>query len=126
VSVESSLLSGTLRDNLTLGRSFPDSEVIALLSSLGLRGPRFEDLDTSLLSDGRGISSGEKVRLILARTLLATPALLVIDDVAGVLDDDSRRLVRDVLSNVRTFGVIEATVDSPLLVDVTVRIELLS
>jgi len=124
VSVESALLSGTLRDNLTLGQAIPDGDVTACLSSLGLLGPRFEDLDTALLADGRGISTGEKVRVVLARALLAHPDLLVIDDVAGVLDEDGRRLVRTVLKAPRSFGVIEATVDTPLFTDVTYRIEL--
>ena len=124
VSVESPLLSGTLRDNLTLGDSVPDVEVRECLASLGLSGPRFENLDTTLLADGKGISTGEKVRLVLARGLLARPDLLVVDDVAGVLDDEGRRLVRRVLDQHPTLGVVEATVDTPLLVDVALRIEL--
>jgi ABC-type transport system involved in cytochrome bd biosynthesis fused ATPase/permease subunit len=124
VSVESSLLSGSLRDNLTLGVTLPDDDVLECLASLGLRGPRFESLDTALLADGRGISTGEKVRLVLARTLLAQPDLLVLDDLAGVLDDDARRLVRSALDDHRTLAIIEATVDTPLLTNATSRIEL--
>jgi ABC-type transport system involved in cytochrome bd biosynthesis fused ATPase/permease subunit len=124
VSVESALVSGTLRDNLTLGRSIPDADVLARLSSLGLRGPRFDDLDTTLLADGRGISTGERVRLVLARALLADPEVLVLDDVAGVLDDEGRRVVREVLGQHRSLAMVEATVDTPLLVDVTYRIGL--
>jgi ABC-type transport system involved in cytochrome bd biosynthesis fused ATPase/permease subunit len=123
VSVESSLLSGTVRDNLTLGRPLPDDDVRSCLSSLGL-GSRLEDLDTVLLADGKGLSTGEKVRLVLARALLAQCDLLFIDDVAGVLDEESRRLVRAVLSARPSLGVVEATVDTPLLADVTYRIEL--
>ncbi|HEY5009564.1 MAG TPA: ATP-binding cassette domain-containing protein, partial [Acidimicrobiales bacterium] len=124
VSVESALVSGTLRDNLTLGRPIPDDEVLAHLSSLGLVGPRFDNLETTLLADGRGISTGEKVRLVLIRALLAEPQVLVIDDVAGVLDDDGRRHVRHVLAQHRSLAMVEATVDTPLLVEVTNRIEL--
>ncbi len=123
VSVESALLSGTLRDNLTLGGAMSDDDVRARLSSLGLTGPRFDDLETSLLADGRGLSTGEKVRVLLARALLARPALLVLDDVAGVLDEEARRRVRDVLAD-GTVGVIEATVDTALLTNTTYRIEL--
>jgi ATP-binding cassette, subfamily C, bacterial CydD len=124
VSVESALVSGSLRDNLTLGHACTDDEIRTCLSSLGLRGPRFEDLDTALLADGKGISTGEKVRVVLARALLAHPDLLVLDDVAGVLDDDARRLVRHVLDDQRALALVEATVDTPLLFDATVRIEL--
>jgi ABC-type transport system involved in cytochrome bd biosynthesis fused ATPase/permease subunit len=123
VSVESSLFSGTLRDNLTLAQPIPDGDVRSCLSSLGL-GPRFENLDTALLADGKGISTGEKVRLVLARALLARCDLLFIDDVAGVLDEEGRRRVRAVLRAQPSLGVVEATVDTPLLDDVTYRIEL--
>jgi ABC-type transport system involved in cytochrome bd biosynthesis fused ATPase/permease subunit len=91
---------------------------------LGLLGPRFDNLDTELLADGKGISTGEKVRLVMARALLAQPDLLILDDVAGVLDDDSRRLVCGVLDAYPSLSVVEATVDTPLFTSVTNRIEL--
>jgi ATP-binding cassette subfamily C protein CydD len=124
VSVESSLMSGSLRDNLTLGATIDDEVLKECLSALGLSGPRFEDLDLLLLPDGKGMSSGERVRLVLARCLLAEPALLVLDDIAGVLDADARRLVRSELQRHAGVGIIEATVDTPLLEDPTLRIEL--
>jgi ATP-binding cassette subfamily C protein CydD len=124
VSVESSLLSGTLRDNVTLGVNIDEGEVLSCLSSLGLTGPRFRDLDTTLLVDGGGISSGERVRLVLARCLLAKPALLVLDDIAGVLDEEARTLVRSTLGHFAHMAIIEATVDTPLLTNVNHHIEL--
>jgi ATP-binding cassette, subfamily C, bacterial CydD len=124
VSVDSALLSGSLRENLTLGVAMDDQRVVQCLATLGLEGSRFEELDTVLLADGRGMSSGERVRLILARCLLANPVLLVIDDIGGVLDGESRRLVASALGNLTALAVIEATVDSPLLADVDQRIEL--
>jgi ATP-binding cassette, subfamily C, bacterial CydD len=126
VSVESSLLSGTLRDNLTLGVIVEDAEVTSCLSSLGLRGPRFADLDTVLLVDGGGISTGERVRLVLARCLLTNPALLVLDDIAGVLDEDARARVRAVLTHYPNTAIVEATVDTPVLAGATHSIELTS
>ena len=115
VSVNSSLVSGTLRENLVLGTSIPDMSVRSLLASLGLTGPRFADLDSRLLADGQGISTGERVRLALARALLAHPVLLIIDDVAGVLDADARARVRETLDTYSQLTLIEATVDDPVL-----------
>jgi ABC-type transport system involved in cytochrome bd biosynthesis fused ATPase/permease subunit len=124
VSVESALLSGALRDNLTLGIDIPDETVRVRLHSLGLDGPRFDDLDAELLSDGRGLSSGERVRLLLARALLAKVSLLVLDDVAGVLDAQVREQVRRALELEEALAIIEATVDTPLLATPSQRIEL--
>jgi ABC-type transport system involved in cytochrome bd biosynthesis fused ATPase/permease subunit len=124
VSVESSLLSGTLRDNLTLGVALDDRDVTSCLSSLGLIGPRFTDLDTTLLADGGGISTGERVRLVLARCLLTNPSLLVLDDIAGVLDVDARDCVLDALDAYPHLAIVEATVDTPLMAKATHHIEL--
>lgn len=126
VSPESTVLSGSLRENLSLGDAIDDDELREVLDALALRGPRFDDLDTELLADGRGLSSGERVRLVLARALLHHVALLVLDDVSGVLDEDARRAVRGALDGQRDLAIIEATVDTPLLSGASRRIELSS
>ena len=123
VSVDSALLSGPLRDNLTLGVALSDAEIVERLESLGLVGERFRDLDAELLSDGRGLSSGERVRLVLARALLAGSSLVVLDDVAGVLDTDARDFVRRALVALPDLAVVEATVDTPLLTATTQCLE---
>jgi ABC-type transport system involved in cytochrome bd biosynthesis fused ATPase/permease subunit len=115
VSVESQLLSGSLWGNLTLGAALEPSVVFQQLVAVGLAGDRFSDLDTLLLADGRGLSDGERVRLVLARCLLASPELLIIDDIAGVLDEQSRQSVKDALGQHPDLAIIEATVDQPLL-----------
>ena len=114
VSVESNLLSGTLRENLCAGAEIADSKLFDCLASLGLAGPRFATLDAQLLADGRGFSAGEKVRLVLARAILARVALVILDDIAGVLDANARRLVNAILEVHHDLAVIEATIDSPL------------
>ncbi len=76
--------------------------------------------------DGRGLSSGERVRIVLARALLQHVALLVLDDVSGVLDEDARRAVRTTLDGEPNLAIIEATVDTPLLSGAGRRIELSS
>jgi ABC-type transport system involved in cytochrome bd biosynthesis fused ATPase/permease subunit len=114
VSAESALLSGTLRENLTLGAQVSDRDIVELLTELGLTGSRFDNLGVELLADGRGISSGERVRLVIARVLLVNPSLVLLDDVAGVLDEDSRATVRRVFARRPSLTTIEATVDTPL------------
>lgn len=124
VGVESTVLSGSLRDNLTLGVHFDDADVSTQLRDLGLDGVRFDKLDAELLADGRGLSAGERVRLVLARVLLSAPSLIVLDDIAGVLDDEARDHVRRALAALPNLAIVEATVDTPLIVDATLRIEI--
>jgi ABC-type transport system involved in cytochrome bd biosynthesis fused ATPase/permease subunit len=114
VSVDSTLLSGTLRENLGVGAAVSDERMHDCLASLGLVGTRFEALETQLLADGRGFSTGEKVRLVLARALLANVAIVMLDDIAGVLDVNARQLVNAVLDDHPDLAVIEATIDTQL------------
>jgi ABC-type multidrug transport system ATPase subunit len=107
---------------LTLGADVDGPVVHALLDELGLDGDRFIDLEAPLLADGRGFSSGERVRLVLARCLLTRPSLLVLDDIAGVLDPESREQVRRALASRPEPAIIEATVDTPLMADVALQI----
>jgi len=122
VGVESAVLSGSLRENLTLGVRHHDADVTAQLRALGLDGTRFDNLDVELLADGRGLSAGERVRLVLARVLLSAPSLVVLDDIAGVLDLVARDHVRQSLMALPDLALIEATVDTPLIIDATTRI----
>ena len=124
VSAESSLLSGSLWDNLTLGRDIDRRRVTTLLEGSGLEGERFVNLDAELLADGRGLSTGEKVRLTLVRCLLAEPDAIILDDIAGVLDEPTRAALRQLLERHSAVAILEATVDSPLLLAPGLRIEL--
>lgn len=124
VSVDSALFSGSLRENLTLGASVSDAQVHEMLGLLNLVGPRFDDLDALLLADGSGTSTGERVRLVLARALLCGPALVVLDDIAGVLDVKARQHVRAILSNSSGLAIIEASVDNPVMDEFDTRIDI--
>ena len=126
VSPNSGLLSGSLWENLTLGENHDRLKVAQLLSDLGLDENRFGDLDGLLLADGRGISSGEQVRLVLARTLLADPQLVLLDDIAGLLDAASKQNVQNVLARYSNIAIIEATVDNPILTNPSDRFEVRS
>jgi ABC-type transport system involved in cytochrome bd biosynthesis fused ATPase/permease subunit len=122
VGADSPLFSGSLRDNLALGSQVSDDDIRRGLDAVGLAGSRFSDLGAELLPDGRGMSSGERVRLLVARAFLANAAVLVIDDVAGTLDEESRGAVRRALAERPGLAIIEATVDTPLVENPTRRI----
>ncbi|MDE3007659.1 MAG: ATP-binding cassette domain-containing protein [Acidobacteriota bacterium] len=124
VRANSRLVSGSLRENLTLGQPVDDDAVHGVLRELGLDGERFSDLSRVLLADGRGLSDGERIRVVLARALLQGVATLVIDDVAGLLDETSRQAVRRALERRTTLTIIEASVDRPLLTSPTLHLEM--
>ena len=121
VSVESRLPDGSLAD--LVGGDLSTAERRDLLARLGLSPALLEDLSRPVVIDGEGLSTGERVRVLLARALARRSVLILLDDVAGVLDEGSRALVRDVVSTTPA-AVVEAAVDQATLIDATTEIRL--
>lgn len=96
--------SGTVRENLLLGR--PDATSQEIEQSLEAAAARHfvarlpSGLDTPLGDRGAGLSGGELKRLALARAYVCRADLIVLDEPTAGLDRDSERLVCDALQNV--------------------------
>ena len=124
VSADTTLLEGTLDENLRLGRHIPNATVRRVLDALQLTGERFADLSDPVAADGEGFSSGERVRLLIARALLHEPRLLILDDVAGLLDAASRVAVGAEMARHPDLAIIEISVDETLFISATTRVRL--
>lgn len=86
VEQDSKIFTGTVYDNLTLGKKFDRSKIIKLLNYFGLK--KFSDnLDLKLNYRGNNISGGEKQRFAIARALLRDPSVLILDEATNALDE---------------------------------------
>ena len=124
VSAETPLIEGSLSDNLCLGRDISYDVVREKLNAVGLRDGRFDDLRNLVSADGGGFSSGERVRLVLARGLLHQPQLVILDDVAGLLDETARQAIRRELLASPDLAVIEVAVDGAIFINATTTVRL--
>src|SRR5690606_33691773 len=95
----SSLFYGSIRDNLTMGLPHAsDEEIVRALSLSGgaavLRSLP-DGMDHMVQEGGRGLSGGQRQLLLLARTLIREPNVLLLDEPTAWLDEGSeRRFIR--------------------------------
>ncbi len=99
---EPQLFSGTVMDNLRYGRpEAPDTEVFA--AAKAAQADEFiramvNGYDSVIDQGGANLSGGQRQRIAIARTLLAKPAILILDDSTSAVDLETEALIQDALA----------------------------
>lgn len=99
-----SIFNGSLRYNLKMANEdAKDEELIQVLEKVGLKNYFLnkEGLDTLLNSDGGNLSGGQKQRLSLARAVLKSPKLLILDESISNIDIESEQLILTLLQEMK-------------------------
>ena len=117
------LPAGTLRDALVLGNGADDQALWDALRLVGLEGFVASlplALATPLGDDGFGLSAGQRARIALARAILSTAPVLLVDEPTAHLDADAAGQVHEVLAGLaerRTVVVVTHRPDLVALAD---------
>ncbi|MBM6675348.1 ABC transporter ATP-binding protein [Olsenella uli] len=93
------LFSGTIKDNLRWGKQDATDEEIVEAARLAQADEfvrTFPDgYDTHIEQGGTNVSGGQKQRLCIARALLKSPKILILDDSTSAVDTKTDRLIRE-------------------------------
>lgn len=92
------LLSGTIKENLTMGKDLPDEEIKNALKTAKAYDfvKEYEDfVEHEVLIDGKNFSGGQKQRLSIARAYLKKAKLMIFDDSTSALDYKTEREIEE-------------------------------
>lgn len=97
------LLSGTLRDNLTVTKRDATQEEIdraIYISAMDAYLPTLpQGLDTVVGENALGLSEGQAQRLSIARAILSDAPILLLDEATSALDDETEKAVLSRIQN---------------------------
>ncbi len=112
------LPAGSVRDAVGLGTGATGAEIWEALRSVGLDGTVAalpDALGTRLGDDGFGLSAGQRARLVLARALLSSAPILLLDEPTAHLDPSTAELVHEVIRDEADHRAVIAVTHRPEL-----------
>ncbi|MET3600838.1 type I secretion system permease/ATPase [Martelella mangrovi] len=124
------LFYGTIRENLCLGApNARDEELIAALERTGAwefvrKMP--EGLDRMIQEGGHGLSGGQRQAIILARLLLRTPSVVLLDEPTAALDETAEQKILSALGGLDAGTTLVVATHKPSVLTLVDRLIVVS
>lgn len=104
VMQEGYIFSDTILNNITISDENPDMEKFKQAIYVANLEPFIESLplgyNTRIGSDGQGLSTGQKQRILIARAVYKNPPILIFDEATNALDSNNEK---DIMSKLTDF-----------------------
>ncbi|WP_458458224.1 peptidase domain-containing ABC transporter [Pseudobutyrivibrio sp.] len=108
---ENMLFSGSIRENITMGRDYTDEEINRVINATNLNSlvSSFPlGLETRISESGQNLSGGQRQKIAIARTIISNPQIVFMDEPTSALDNSSEKIVMDYLFNMEATLVVVA------------------
>ncbi len=120
VSGNNEIFEGTIEDNILMGRGKIERSKLhraielANLDKTLLTLP--DGIQTQLISEGLNISIGERLRILIARAIVKSPKLLILDDVFFGIDEKTKlKILSNLLNPALPWTVLDISHDPSIV-----------
>lgn len=121
---QTTLFSGTVRENIAYGRPDATFEEV-VVAAKAAQAHEFimampDGYDSTVEARGANLSGGQKQRIAIARALLITPSILILDDSASAVDLETEVKIQEALEASmvgRTTFIVAQRINSVLTAD---------
>jgi len=119
VSDFNEIFSGTVSENILLGRTFNKDRINEVINMLELERDLKKypfGLESQLLSEGRNISLGQRQRILIARAIINQPQLLILDEALVGMDEMTKlKIINRLLDSENPWTILNITHDAELV-----------
>ena len=104
------LFTGTVRTNITLhDESYSDEEIMEVckyVNADSFINKTEKGLDEEIIERGENFSQGQRQLLSFARTVLARPKILILDEATANIDTETEVLIQESLEKIKNIGTM--------------------
>ena len=121
VSQTNFLMNNTIKENIVFGReNISEKNIIEIISIVGLDeliNSLPDGIDTNVGNLGSSFSGGQKQRIAIARALVSSPSVIILDEATNALDTVTEKNFLKIINKIKKNRIIIFIAHSKLIKD---------